>query len=117
MPIPAGSCSKKWLSAPVEVRASVCNCFASIPWLDSICASHSYFVNSPVTPETSVPTYMKSAIAKSQNEGLRKSSLAPLNEDDSGCEGRGKRGTSISANSTTVMPPSDQKIEASPPYC
>src|ERR1700694_3450359 len=117
MPMPTGSCSKKRLSASVEVRASDCNCPASIPWLDSIRVSRSIYETTHLLTETSVPTYMKSATARSQNEGLRKSSLAPLSEEDSGCAGRGKRGTRIITNSTTVMAPSDQKIEDSPPYC
>src|SRR6266404_5912449 len=110
MPIPAWSCSKKRFNAPVEVRASCCICAGLIPWLDSIRTSRSIYETTHLPTDTSVPTYIKSAMAKSQNEGLRKSSLAPLNDDDSGCEGRGKRGTRISTNSTTVKALSDQKI-------
>src|SRR5437667_6490093 len=79
--------------------------------------SRSIYETTHLPTETSVPTYMKSAMANSQNEGLPKSSLAPLSEDDAVCEGRGKRGTRISTNRATATAPSDQKIEGSPPYC
>src|SRR2546421_7432971 len=117
MPTPTGSCSKKWFSASEEFSPSACNRGGSSPWLASMGASRSIYETTHLPTETSVPTYMKSATANSQNAGLRKSSFAPLSEDDSGFEGRGKRGTRIITNSTTVMAPSDQKIEDSPPYC
>ncbi len=82
-----------------------------------MCRSRSIKVTTHFPTDTSVPTYIKSAIARSKNEGLRKRAGASPIGDDSGCVGLGKREARISTSKIAAAPPSDEKINPSPPRC
>src|SRR5215471_5718481 len=65
--------------------------------------------------ETSVPTYMKSAMASNQNDEFVSRSLASPIGKDSGCVGGGNFWVSISATKKNAAPASDQKTNPNPP--
>src|SRR5262249_17909854 len=93
-----------------DAWAMCCSRTASTPTAETSLGSLSTKVTTHFTTETSVPTYMNSAIARNQNEALRKRPPASLNGNDSGWTGLGNLGTTTRTSSTVVKIASTQKI-------
>src|ERR1044072_578009 len=78
-------------------------------------ASRSIKVTTHLATDTSAPTYMNNASARSRKDGLANSETASPAPDECDWVGAGKREVTIRSNRTTVKAASDQKISSSPP--
>ncbi len=79
--------------------------------------SRSMKVTTHFPTDTSAPTYMNSATAKSRNDGLRKRLPASLMLNDSACTGPGNFAETTISIKTIEATPSTQKISPRPPRC
>src|SRR5215471_16679473 len=81
-----------------------------MPTAESNCESFSKNVTTHLPTETSLPTYIKSAIANNQKDALRNRSPASLMGNDSGWAGRGNPGRTTNTSSAAVKTANTQKI-------